>query len=165
MQFKLVPEAPDSLAFLETVQGAIPLVPGTEDDCCARIMRETAIGPRDEARTWLTFLRALGLAAEGQAGFYRERTEPDPESVRRMFLERVYGAREVLDLLEVAEEPRSATEVFERFRDSGSIPHYERHKHRQRLSEIWGERVRRLLEWAVLLELAERVDGGYVRAG
>lgn len=161
MQFKLVPEAPEDLAYVETVQRAVPLVPGTEDDCCARIMRETGIGPRDEARTWLTFLRALELAREGQAGFYRERVDPDPDHLREAFRERVYGVPAVLGILETTDGPLSADAVFETFRDE--IPAYEQHKHRTRLQEIWGERVRRLLEWAVLFDLAERTSEGYAR--
>ena len=159
MQFKLVPEAPDSLAYVETVQQAVPLVPGTEDDCCARIMRRTDIGPRDEARTWLTFLRAIELAQEGSAGYHRVRTDPDPAAMREAFQERVYGVDRVLELLD--DEPQTADEVFEDFRED--IPEYERNKHHTRLRDVWGERVRRILEWGVLFDLLERTPDGYVR--
>ncbi len=160
MQFKLVPEPPESLAYVETVHQAVPPVPGTEDDCCARIMRRTEISPRDEARTWLTFLRALELAAETDRGFYRIRRDPDPDALEMAFLERVYGARKVLEILDQAERPLAAETVFERFRET--VPAYEQFKHRHRLEETWGERVRRLLEWCVLFGLAERGDEGYV---
>ncbi|WP_255167567.1 hypothetical protein [Natrononativus amylolyticus] len=159
MQFKLVPEPPAALAFVGEVQAAVPLVPGDEDDCCARIIRRTDVGPRDEARTWLTFLRALELATEGPSGFTRTRREPDPERLRRAFRERVYGAETVLEILADADDPLAAGTVFERF--ESEIPHYERRKYGARLEEVWSERVRRLLGWAVLLDLAERVDGRY----
>ncbi|MFP9193895.1 hypothetical protein ACLI4Q_19995 [Natrialbaceae archaeon A-CW1-1] len=159
MRFKLVPEAPDSLAYVETVQQAVPLVPGTEDDCCARIMRRTDIEPRDEARTWLTFLRALELAEEGSSGYHRVRTEPGLSTMREAFQKRVYGVDRILALLD--DEPQTADEVFESFRED--IPEYERNKHHTRLREVWGERVRRILEWAVRFDLAERTSDGYVR--
>ncbi|MCU4754397.1 hypothetical protein OB919_20885 [Halobacteria archaeon AArc-curdl1] len=165
MQFKLVPKAPESVAYLETVQAAVPLVPGTEDDCCARIMRQTDISPRDEARTWLTFLRALELATEGPSGFHRVRGRPAPTDpaefsrLRESFSTRVYGVDRILTILEAADEPLSADAVFDRFRES--IPQYEQHKHRNRLREIWGERVARILEWAVLFDLAKKGSDGY----
>ncbi|MFP9058896.1 hypothetical protein ACLI4R_00020 [Natrialbaceae archaeon A-chndr2] len=168
MQFKLVPEAPESVDYLETVQAAVPLVPGTEDDCCARIMRQTEISPRDEARTWLTFLRALELATEGPTGFHRVRGRPAPSDpaersrLRESFVSRVYGVERILELLEAANEPLSADAVFDRFRES--IPQYEQHKHRNRLREIWGERVARILDWAVLFDLAVVESAGYTVA-
>lgn len=160
MQFKLVPDPPADLSFVEEAQRAVPLVPGTEDDCCARIMRQTAIGARDEARTWLTFLRALELATEGPAGFSRIRRDPDPERLRSAFLDRVYGAGTILEIIETADEPLHAEAVYDRFR--GEIPQYERHKYGDRVDEIWRERVERLVRWAVLLDLADRLEDGYV---
>ncbi|WP_254768892.1 hypothetical protein [Salinilacihabitans rarus] len=162
MRFKLVPAAPPDLSVVETVREAVPLVPGSEDDCCARIVRRTPVDARDEAATWLTFLRALDLAAEGPAGFRRRRdADPAPGDLRRAFRERVYGAEAVLEILDAAADPLPADDVYERFR--GEIPAYEREKYGDRLDEVWRERVRRLLDWAVLLDLAERTDGGYRR--
>lgn len=161
MRFKIVPAAPDDLAFVETVQRAVPLVPATEDDCCARLMDRTDVTPRDEARTWVTFLRALGLAEAGPSGFTRTRRDPDPEHLREAFRAHLHGAEEILEILAAAEEPLSSAEVYERF--ESEIPQYERHRYKERLPEIWGKRVDRLLEWAVLLDLAERTDGGYRR--
>ncbi|GAB3034659.1 hypothetical protein [Natronobiforma cellulositropha] len=161
MQFKLLPQPPADLAFLETVHRAVPLVPGSEDDCCARIMDRAGITHRDEARTWLTFLRALELAEEGPSGFTRVRREVERDHLQRAFRERVYGAERVLEILADAGEPRSSETVFARFRDE--VPAYERHRYGDRLEEVWGERVRRLLEWAVLLELVERDGDGYSR--
>lgn len=159
MQFKLVPVAPDDLEYVETVQRAVPLVPGSEDDCCARIMRRTEIAPRDEARTWLTFLRALELAEEGPSGFTRTRRDPDPEHLRTAFRDRLYGVERVLEILAEAEEPLSCEEVYDRFRDD--VPTYEQYRWSDRLEAVWSERLERLLEWAVLLDLVERVEGGY----
>ncbi len=159
MQFKPVPAAPDDLAFVETAQAALPLVPKPEADCCGRIMDRTGISPRDEARRWLTFLRALELATESDSGFRRLRRQPDREHVRRAFRARVYGVETILEILEAADHPLSAAEVYDRFRPV--IPSYEQHKHGHRLEEIWGERVERLLEWAVLLGWALSDDGRY----
>lgn len=159
MQFKLVPDAPADLETVASIREAVPLVPRDEDDCCARIQRRTDVGPRDEARTWLTFLRALELAEEGPSGFRRTRRDVDPDGLRRAFRERVYGAETVLEILAIAEDPLAPAAVFERFRDA--IPQYERNKYGDRVDEIWRERVERLLEWAVLLELAERTGEGY----
>src|SRR6056297_3317185 len=100
MQFKLVPEPPADLAMVADAQRAVPLVPGTEDDCCARLMRRLDFPSRDAARTWLTFLRALELADERDSGFVRRSQEPTPTHLRSAFLDRVYGAREVLESLD-----------------------------------------------------------------
>lgn len=162
MRFKLVPEAPDGLERVREVQEAVPIVPGSEDDCCARIMDRTGIAPRDEARTWLTFLRALGLAREGPAGFSRIREEPDPDRLRERFRRRCYGAETVLGILEAADDPLTSEEVYDRFRTE--IPAYEQYRWSDRLAEVWGERVTRLIEWACLLGLAERTATGYWRS-
>ncbi|MCU4974826.1 hypothetical protein OB955_19075 [Halobacteria archaeon AArc-m2/3/4] len=159
MQFKLVPTAPDDLAYVETVQRAVPLVPGSEDDCCARIMRRTEIAPRDEARTWLTFLRALELAEEGASGFTRTRRDPEPEHLRDAFCDRLYGVDRLLEILAEADGPLSSKAVFDRFRDD--VPAYEQYRWSDRLEEVWSERVERLLEWAVLLDLVDRDEDGY----
>lgn len=161
MRFKLVPAVPEDLVRVREIQEAVPLVPGNEDDCCARIMERTGVAPRDEARTWLTFLRALGLAREGPAGFSRVREEPDPDRLREAFRERCYGADVVLEILAGADRPLSSGEVYDRFREE--IPAYERHRWSNRLEEVWGERVSRLLEWACLLDLADRTEDGYRR--
>lgn len=162
MKFKLVPEPPSDLSVVADVQRAVPLVPGSEDDCCARITQRTGIEPRDAARTWLTFLRALGLAEETTTGFARTRRDPDPEVLADAFRDRVFGADAVLDALADADGPLSAEETFERVADE--VPTWERHKNPNSWQEVWRRRVERLLEWATLLGLAERVDGGY-RAG
>jgi hypothetical protein len=160
MQFKLVPEPPERLDFVADAQRAVPLVPGSEDDCCARMLDRTDLSSRDEARTWLTFLRALGLAEEQSSRFTRTRQDPEREFLEGRFREHVFGVPAVLEILSDADEPLSADEVFEKFRDE--IPTWERHKNPNSWEEIWSERVGYLLEWCVLLGMVERVDGVYV---
>ncbi|WP_336025588.1 hypothetical protein [Halobellus salinisoli] len=160
MRFKLLPEPPDSLEFVADAQRAVPLVPGTEDDCCARLMHRLDFPSRDVARTWLTFLRALELAEETPSGFVRESTEPTPKGIRKAFRDRVYGAREVLDSL-ASDEPRTVDEVFEEFEER--VPVWETHRAAGDWRDIWRERVERILGWAILLDLADERDGGYVR--
>lgn len=159
MQFKLVPEPPENLEFVAEAQRAVPLVPGSEDDCCARMMDRTDLTERDAARTWLTFLRALGLAEEKSSGFARIRRDPEPEYLHEQFRENVFGVPAVLGILEEAEEKLSAEEVFEEFKDE--VPTWEHHKNPNSWEEIWGERVGYLLDWAVLLGIVEEVDGEY----
>jgi len=159
MKFKLVPEPPEDLGFVADAQRAVPLVPGTEDDCCARMLDRTDLTSRDHARTWLTFLRALGLAEETTSGFTRTRRDPDPEYLRERFREHVFGVPTLLEILNGAAEPISAGEAFEAFSDE--VPTWEHHKNPNSWEEIWCERVENLLEWAVLLELVAAVDGKY----
>ncbi|WP_435333492.1 hypothetical protein [Haloarchaeobius sp. TZWWS8] len=159
MKVKLVPRAPDSLETVATVQKAVPLVPGSEDDCCARVLDRTEVVGRDEAAKWLTFLKGLGLAREGSNGFSRIRTDPTTDSLREAFLDGVFGAEDVLSVLQEADRPLGADEVFARFEDT--VPQWERHKHPNSWDDVWSERVERLLDWLVLLELAVRTDAGY----
>ncbi|WP_158056055.1 hypothetical protein [Halorussus halophilus] len=160
MRFKLVPEPPADLDFVADAQRAVPLVPGSEDDCCARMLDRTNLTTRDEARTWLTFLRALGLAEEGKSGFTRTRADPDREFLAAQFEERVFGVPVVLAVLEEAKGPLSTEAVFEQFREE--VPTWEHHKNPNSWAEIWGERVEYILDWCVLLGLAEKTGGGYV---
>ena len=160
MRFKLLPEPPASLELIQESQRAVPLVPGSEDDCCARLMRRVGFPTRDVSRTWLTFLRALELARETDAGFVREQTEPTPDQIRDAFQRRVYGAREVLASLD-ADEPKSVDDVFTEF--EGRVPVWETHRAAEDWQDVWRERVDRILGWAVLLGLAAERDGGYVR--
>lgn len=162
MRFKLVPPAPESLDAVADAQRAVPLVPGSEDDCCARLQRRLDLPSRDVARTWLTFLRALDLAVETESGFKRLRTEPTREHVREALLTRVYGAETLLAALRDATEPLDADAAFERFRDD--VPTWEAHKAPANWEATWRERVGHLLDWLALVGLAERRDDGYVAA-
>ncbi len=155
MKFKVVPE-PRSVEFIEEAQRALPLVPGSENDCCARLVNRTDLPARDEAREWITFLRALGLAEETSSGF-RRRRDFTTTDLADAFRERVFGAELVLDSLST-DESVSADAVFERFREN--VPNWERYR-RSDWEDEWRERVRRLLDWTVVFDLAERVDGEY----
>jgi len=159
MQFKLVPEPPQSLDFVADAQRAVPLVPGSEDDCCARMLDRTDLTSRDEARTWLTFLRALGLAEEQSSGFTRTREDPTPEFLAEQFRENVFGVPVLLEILDDAGKPLSAEEAFEQFEDE--VPTWEHYKNPNSWETIWSERVEFLLDWAVLLGLVVEVDGTY----
>lgn len=169
MQFKVVPRPPDSLAAVADARRAIPRVPGSIEDCCARLVARTDIRSRDDAREWLTFLRALGLVAESERGFYRTGDEFDPDdcltdrestttSVAAAFRTRVYLADAILETLRVADKPLDADGVFERVRED--VPRWERDHHAD-WEQVWRERVWRILEWAVLFTLAGHDTDGY----
>jgi hypothetical protein len=122
-------------------------------------MDRAGVPARDEAKEWLTFMRALGLVAEAERGYHRTREPLDRERLAAAFRERVYGVEDVLAALDT-DEPLSVEGVFERFADS--IPDWERRRHADP-RQAWRERTRRMLDWAVLFGLVERVAGGYVR--
>jgi hypothetical protein len=117
------------------------------------------VGAQDRAKEWLTFLRALRLVEKDGGKYHRLQREADPEQLREAFLERVYLAEDVHDLLAAADEPLDTEAVFERLTDR--LPQWERLRHTDP-EAVWRERVYRVLEWAVTLGLAERADGGYV---
>ena len=155
MKLKPVPEPPAEFAFVERAQRAVPLVPGDEDDCCARLLRRLDLPSRDVARTWLTFLRALELAAETPSGFRRTDVEPTVDGCRAALLDRVFAAAAVRDALDAA-EPRTADDVFAAVRET--VPGWERHKHASRWESVWRDRTADLLGWLALLSAADRVD-------
>ncbi len=154
---KPVPPAPDSLDRLHEVRAAVSLTPDPETTCCVRLVDRADVPARDEARTWLTFLRALALVEETERGYARTRDDPDPETLRDRYLDGVYGARELSAVLE-AEGPLDADAAFERFREH--VPEYERHRSDE-WEPVWRERVGRLLEWGTLLGAVEHTTTGY----
>lgn len=170
MRFKPVPEPPSDLEAVAAILEAVPATAGAVDDCCAHLVAETRLEGRREAETWLVFLRALELVSAESAGYRRSRSESpsgdeppfdietDRARLRRAFRERVHGADAVLEALERADGPTSAADV----RDE--IPASERGSRSDRVEPEPIERVRRLLEWAVVLDLAERTaDGDHYR--
>jgi hypothetical protein len=159
MRYKVVPE-PRGVEFLLEVRDALPLVPGSVEDCCTRIRDRTGVPSRDRARAWLTFARALGLAAETPRGYHRVRGDVSQADLAAAFRERVFGARELLDALAAADAPVPAADAFDSIR--GVVPRWERSRHADWEAE-WRERTRNLLEWAVAFGLAASVEGGYVR--
>lgn len=172
MRVKHVPDPPDAPAdgrervVVERVretQAAVPLVPGTEDDCCARLVRRTNLTARDDARTWLTFLRGLGFAKETERGFRRTRTEPTVERVRRGLLSGIVGTREIADVLRaggdtddtLCADPVDTDEAFGAVRET--VPRWERTR-TDDWENVWRDRTERLLGWFVAVGLAERVS-------
>lgn len=155
MKFKVVPPArgPDTLT---AARAALPLVPDDEESCCARVMRDADVPAQDEAREWLTFLRALDLAAATDSGYHRLRADPDVETLATRFRDNVYGVEEILDVLADADGPRTVDEVFERV----AVPEWERQRHAD-WETVWRERVGRVLDWAVAFDLAESGPDGY----
>ena len=161
MRYKVIP-GPANGDLLCAVRDAVPLVPGSVGDCCTRIRDRTAVSSREEAREWLTFCQALGLVDETDRGYHRVRDPPGGEALAVAFEEGVFGAREVVDSLDSADGPLDATDAFEAVRDS--VPRWERDRSPDWESE-WRGRVRRLLEWGVVVGHLERTDEGYRPAG
>jgi len=158
MQRKPVPPAPDSTERVREVRDAAPLVPESEDDCCRRLVERAGVHDRGQASAWLVFLTALGAVDETDLGYARSREDLDRDALAANFRENVFLAPEVLDAL--GDDPRLASDIFEAVRER--VPRWERTK-RQDWEGFWTERVERRLDWAVLLGLAERADGGYRR--
>ncbi|WP_123533575.1 hypothetical protein [Halosimplex salinum] len=157
MRYKIVPPVRDR-EFLATAHRAVPLVPGSVEDCCIRLVDETAAPSRDVAREYLTFLQALELVAETDRGFRRRRVEVDEADLADAFERRVFGATELLDALREAGS-LTVDESFDRLR--GAVPRWERDRHTDWADE-WRERTERLLDWSVAFDLATR-DGDRYR--
>jgi len=155
MRYKVAPE-PRTVAFLRDVQSALPLVPGSAADCCARIRDRTDLASRTRAREYLTFVQALGLATEGDRGYGRTRDGPADDELGERFREHVFGARETLQA--VADGPRTAAACFETLRES--VPRWERERHADWETE-WQERTEHLLGWAVEFGLMCRQNSEY----
>jgi len=151
LRFKPVPEPPASLDEVERARQSVPLVPGGEEDCCARLGRRFGCPP-DEARRWLTFLRALRLVRTADGGFVRTDRPVERAELAAAFRERVFGARELLDALDGGTEPFKTV--------AAAAPRWERE--RGDFERRYRERTERLAGWAALLGLAERPDGAGV---
>ncbi len=157
MRFKIAP-GPVDPDLLAAVHEAIPLVPGSVDDCCARIRTRTAVASREDAEAWLTFCRALDLATETDRGYERERRDRTAPAVADAFTERVFGVRELLAALTDADGPLSVGAAFAAIRET--VPTWERNRHGDWVA-VWTARTRRLLDWGVVFGHVERTDGGY----
>lgn len=158
MQRKPVPPAPDSLDAAAAVRETLPLVPQPEDDCCRRVTARTDVDDRGTASAWLVFLAALGLATESEGTYARTTGDRDRAALAAAFRSNVFLARETVGAL--GDDFRSADDVFEAVSDR--VPRWERSK-RENWEAFWTERVRRRLDWAVLLGLAVRDGDGYRR--
>jgi len=159
MRRKSLPPAPGDLETLRAAHDALPLVPNPELDCCARLQGRLDLPGRDEASTWLDFLRGMGLVAEGPSGFSRVRGDPDASALADAFLAGVLGAREALDALADADGPLDAASVARR--TESLVTPWERHRRGGEWPAVWEARTADLLGWLALLDLAERADGGY----
>jgi hypothetical protein len=157
MRYKVAPEpAEEDLLF--GAHEALPLVPGSVEDCCTRVRDRTAVPSREDAREWITFLQALGLVVETDRGFYRVRETPERGVLRENFLKQVFGAREISDTLHTAGEPLAPRDVFEGIREI--VPRWERDREPAWETE-WAGRVATLLAWGVVLGVFEERDGAY----
>jgi hypothetical protein len=162
VRFKIVPPAPDSLDRVTAIHGAVPIVPDDEESCCQRLMRDTGVPSQDEAKEWLTFCRALGLAEERSRGYARVRdADTDQDALADRFRENVYAVEETLAVVADGDEPLATARVFDRLRDR--VPAWERARSTD-WEERWRERVGRILSWCVLFGLVEEHNTGYVRA-
>jgi len=160
MRYKTAPGPVElvGLDVLEATHAALPLVPEEVEDCCGRVVDRTAVPDRDDAREWITFLQALGLAEETARGYRRVRADTQPEALSDAFAENVFGVAELLTALE-AQGSLTAEEAFASLRPS--IPAWDRDRHADP-ERVWTERVRRLLAWAVAFGLASREGERYL---
>ncbi|MBP1921433.1 hypothetical protein J2751_000422 [Halorubrum alkaliphilum] len=156
MRLKPVPEPPTDLDALDAFRRAVPLVPGSEDDCCARLRDRRDLADRQAANDWLAFLRALGLARETPRGFVRSDAAATPELVREGLRDGVLLVPETLALLRDAstEEPVTPASLFAATRES--VPRHDRARD-PKWEATWRERADRLLRWLALVNLAEAV--------
>jgi hypothetical protein len=160
MRYKVVP-TPADRTLLTDVHEALPLVPGSVEDCCTRIRDRTSVPSRDAAREWLTFATALGLAAETERGYHRVREPPENDRLVENFRENVFGVEEVLAALGETDTPLEDSAVFESVRDI--VPRWERNRYADWEGE-WTDRTGLLLSWCEAFELCTHSDGGYVPA-
>jgi len=161
MRFKWVVEPPATLDAVADAQRAIPLVPASEADCLRRLVDrtdETVIDDREDAREWLTFLRAIGLVNRTPSGYRRERIELSAGELVDRLHDGIYGARELYDRLEAADEPLSVGDLAE----TVDLPTWEQHHHANP-ERVRRQRLRRLAEWFVLNGVTEQTADGYFR--
>jgi len=158
MRQKPVPRPVADLAVIEEYQRAVPLVPGSETDCCTRLCRRTETERRAEARRWLTFLRALGLVRQTDSGFVRTVEEPETDVLARRLRANVFGVEELCTILAETDGPQTTDALFDAF--SSQVPNWERNK-TEDWREEWRERIAELLEWMTLCNLLSHDDSGY----
>jgi len=158
MRFKWVPEPPATIGQLTAIHRAIPLVPATESTCLQRLVdRETAIDSREAANQWLTFLRAIDAIERTPRGYRRQHTELTAAELHTRVLDRIYGARELHEVLAAADQPMDIETIVDRGAD---LPTWEQYHHTDH-QQVHRRRQRRLAEWFVLCEVAEKTAPGY----
>lgn len=157
MRSKVVPPVREVVYLYEAAE-AIPLVPGSVEDCCIRLRDRTDLASRDEARELLTFLEALGLVAEAERGFHRVREPPSKTALAEAFETEVFAVRESRGAVANAEGPLTAEAVFDQIRET--VPRWERNHHPD-WEAVWLARVERLLEWSVAFDILDETGEGY----
>ena len=156
MQFKPLPEPPDTLDRLERIRRALPRDAAPEVDCCSRVIERTDVDGRDVAGEWIVFLRALDLASNDAEGYRRTETRIDPHRLGTTFRERIVDVDAVLAELESTDVPVDVDTLsasVNRSARTGQRPSFD--------SRDDPDRVRRILEWAELFDLVEWVDDGF----
>lgn len=138
MRYKIAPP-PQSLSDLQQARAAVPLVPDSQTDCCLSVQQATAIDDRERARQYLTFLRALGLVATTERGYYRTQHDFDIERLRMAYRNNVFLVTELCTA--ATDDP---DEAFHAVRDE--IPRWERERHHD-WEATWRERIGYLIEW------------------
>jgi hypothetical protein len=138
MRYKVAPP-PRSISDLQQIRRAIPLVPDDELDCCLSIQRTADIGDREQARQYLTFLRALALVATDTRGYYRTQDEFDIKRINTAYRNNVFLVAELCSV--ASSDP---DEAFEAVRNK--IPQWERERQYD-WETTWRERVQNLLKW------------------
>lgn len=156
MRVKPVPEPPDSLDAVDTAWQAVPLVPASTNDCCYRVMGALELESRAQARTWVTFLYGLGFVTQTPQGFVRVRDPPD--ALRDAFLNGIYGAREIVDILERTKGVVGVDAVFDDF--EAHVPAWEVHRTTV-WRRTWKTRVAVILDWLALLGVIKHSPNGY----
>jgi len=159
VRLKPVPDPPAAVDDLRELQRAVPLVPGSTDDCCARLRDRCGLPDRQTANDWLAFLRALGLVSETPRGFVRSDAEPTPELVREGLRSGVLLVPEALAALRTATptDPLTPDALFQATRES--VPRHDRARD-PNWEATWRERADRLLRWLALVDLAEEIEAG-----
>ena len=158
MRYKVAP-APRSLDALADARAAIPLVPEPEADCCRAIQRATDCATRDEARTVLTFLQALGLVGESERGYHRTQRPLDRGAAAEAFRRSVFLVDELLVALEA--ESRDTDEAFAAVREG--VPRWGRNRHADGRA-VWRDTGSNLLAWGVVFGLLTGGDGYAIAA-
>jgi hypothetical protein len=144
--------------YVGDVQAAVPLVPGSETDCCARLGRRPEIPRRALSPTRTTFHRGLPIARAPDAGFRRTRREPTVSGVRAGLVEGVLGAREIAAC--VSDGPTTLEDAFGAVEPL--VPRWERTR-TDEWEQVWRARAARLCDWLAGLGLAapEAGDAGH----
>lgn len=117
MRYKLVPPVRD-VETLDSVWTRLPSRPTPETDCCARIAGGTTALDRDEARTWLVFLQALGCVETSDGAFYRSKRPSTHGDLGKEFERHVLGVSEIRALLEESPETVAPEEIEHRLDDA-----------------------------------------------